>query len=161
MWDYSKIDKPTPYWGDETYRKAIEFLDGPGLLEDWGCGTTYAKKFVKTATYVGVDSSPSKFNDVTDTLSTRYSFPDFILMRHVLEHNYNWKAILKNALRSFQERMCFVIFTPFSNITHEIAYHYDIGVPDLSFRKGDLTDLFPEGWTEETVGPEHLFYLTL
>lgn len=160
MWDYSKIEVPTPYWGDETYRKAIAFLDGPGVLEDWGCGTAYAKQFVKQATYVGVDSSPSRFNDVTETLSTRSSRPEAILLRHVLEHNFNWDKILINAIASFQKRMVLVIFTPFNCCgTFELAYHYDIGVPDLSFKKSHITDLLPN-WIEETVGRETIFYIT-
>jgi hypothetical protein len=46
---------PAQYGDDESYRKAIEFLDGPGVLEDWGCGPAYAKRFVKQAKYIGVD----------------------------------------------------------------------------------------------------------
>ena len=42
----------------------MAFLDQPGaVIEDWGCGTTYAKKFVRRGTYRGIDGSPV---DATD-----------------------------------------------------------------------------------------------
>lgn len=160
MWDYSKITSPTPYLGDESYQKAIAFLDGPGDLEDWGCGTCYAKKFVRIANYCGIDSSQSRFNDVTEDLTKRAFHPNYILLRHVLEHNYNWKDILQNALRLFKDRMCLIIFTPFNTAgTLEIAYHRDIRVPDLSFKKSSIINMIPT-FTEEKVGTETIFYIT-
>jgi methyltransferase family protein len=161
MWNYSDITTPTPYWGDESYIRAISFLDGPGDLEDWGCGTCYAKKFVKQAKYCGIDSSQSRFNDVTCQDLTHRTFrPNYILLRHVLEHNYHWKGILQNALRLFKERMVLIIFTPFNTHgTEQIAFHKDIGVPDLSFKKSDITDLLP-AFTEEKIGAETIFYIT-
>lgn len=159
MWNYSSIGCPTPYLGDDTYVKAIEWLDGPGILEDWGCGTAYAKKFVGQAKYVGVDFSPSKFNDLTHDLRFYKSQADFILMRHVLEHNWNWKRILKNAVESFQQRFALVLFTPFAERTQQIAWHSLINVPDLSFNKKELITLLPK-FEEESVGTETIFYVT-
>ena len=85
-------------------------------------------------------------------------------MRHVLEHNVDWRHILENALRSFRRRMVLVVFTPFAAETREIASWH--GIPDLSLRKEDVLAHF-EGlaWREETVETnteylrEHIFYL--
>ena len=90
-------------------------------------------------------------------------------MRHILEHNVNWRQILTNAIASFQKRMVLVIFTPLmdttrvilttSNITH-------IPVPDIAFKKDDLTEYFKHlKYTEESVisetqyKTEHVFYI--
>jgi hypothetical protein len=85
-------------------------------------------------------------------------------MRHVLEHNPGWQAILANALRSFRRRMVLVVSTPFAAETQEIASWH--GIPDLAFRKEDLVAHFDGlAWHEETVETnteylrEHVFYL--
>lgn len=150
-WNYRDVEEPYPYADSElTYEKAIGFLDGEGVLEDWGCGTAYAKRFVRRARYVGVDGSPSKFNDVTADLREYTSEADYILLRHVLEHNLEWERVLDNALRSARKRLAVVTFTPFGAETKVIAWNPGFfEVPDISFRKEDLTARFPS-FTEET-----------
>jgi hypothetical protein len=63
-----------------------------------------------------------------------------IMMRHILEHNYDWEKILISAIRSFQEKFCLVLFTPFASETKEIAHNlkYGVDVPDLSFKRQDI-----------------------
>ena len=56
-------------------------------------------------------------------------------MRHILEHNYEWARILDNALASFTERMALILFTPEQEVTEEIAFRSDVGVPDIAFRR--------------------------
>ena len=63
-------------------------------------------------------------------------------MRHILEHNYEWARILDNALASFTERMA-LVFTPEQEVTEEIAFRSDVGVPDIAFRLADILDRFP------------------
>lgn len=163
-WDYASTTAPSPYGDEASYRKAIEFLDGHGVIEDWGCGTGYAKRFIMKSEYIGIDASPSPFTDKLVDLRTYISNTDCILMRHVLEHNYGWKQILKNAVQSFRKRMVLVVFTPFAAEEVKIA-DYD-GIPDLKLRKTDLIDLVQglavseEAITSDTqYGAEHIFYL--
>lgn len=163
-WHYE--GQPQFAWGDEqTYQKGIAFLDGHGAIEDWGCGTAYARRFVSRSRYIGIDGSPSGWADRVVDLRTYTSNTDCIFMRHVLEHNFDWQPILRNAIQSFRRRMVLVIFTPFADETRQIATAWD-DIPDLSFRKTDLT-AFLTGcrYTEESLptrtlyGQEHVFYL--
>jgi glycosyltransferase involved in cell wall biosynthesis len=166
-WNY--VDAPRFAYGeDTTYRKAMEFLDGPHIVEDWGCGTAYARKFVKHGRYIGLDGSWSLHCDQVVDLRTYRSQADAILMRHILEHNWEWKKVLENALASFRKKFVLVMFTPFSaGETHSIGSSFEGTVPDLSFRKEDLLEVIrPLPFTEESVpsatqyGYEHVFYIT-
>ncbi len=90
-------------------------------------------------------------------------------MRHVLEHNARWRRILMNAITSFTKRMVLVIFTPFDATTRVIATSdtlTSVLVPDIAFRKEDLTSFFSHlSFTEESLetdtqyGREHVFYI--
>ena len=86
-----------------------------------------------------------------------------ILMRHVIEHNYDWQKVLDNALASCS-KLALVIFTPFASETHVIHEYTDPPVPDISFKHSDLTELFPS-YTEESFssgtqyGAETIFYV--
>ena len=164
-WNYGVASKFA--YGDETsYKKAIEFLDGPHVIEDWGCGTAWARKYVERGRYVGIDGSWSLHCDLLRDLRTYRSTADAILMRHILEHNWEWKKILSNALASFHKKFCLIIFTPFGPETRSIATTWET-IPDLSFRKEDLLEfLKPYEFKEESLqsgtqyGVEHLFYIT-
>src|SRR5262249_18621560 len=115
-WDYRGLAQ-FPYDDETTYKKAMAFLDGHGIIEDWGCGTAYAKRFVTKSIYIGIDGSKSSFTDRIVDLREYTSDADCILIRHVLEHNYDWKMILTNAVKSFKRRMVLIIFTPLTNHT--------------------------------------------
>ena len=175
-WNYGLT--PTFPYGDETsYRKAMDFLDGPYIIEDWGCGTAWARRFVKKGRYIGLDGSWSMHCDQVTDLRTYRSEADGILIRHILEHNYDWRKILENALASFQKKFCLILFTPFGDVTQSIGSTKE-NVPDISFRKEDLLeflDAVDEAskrsdrrrfyFTEESIqsatqyGVEHLFYI--
>lgn len=165
-WNYGTTPQ-FPYGDETSYRKAMEFLDGPHIIEDWGCGTSWARKFVKRGRYIGIDGSWSLHCDlVTDLRTYRSSSAGGILIRHILEHNYDWKKILDNALASFQKKFALILFTPFGEMTRSISSTKEI-VPDLSFRKEDLLDLIQaHPYTEESFqsatqyGAEHMFYVT-
>lgn len=162
-WDYRGLEQ-FPYDDETTYKKGMAFIDGFGIVEDWGCGTAYAKRFVTKSQYIGIDGSQSNFTDRVVDLREYTSNPEYIFMRHVLEHNYDWKKVLANAVSSFKKRMVLVIFTPFSNRTQQIASWRDI--PDIAFRKEDLTSFFSQfEYTEESLRTdtqyktEHIFYI--
>jgi len=131
---------------DLTYQLAAEWLDHLSWrVEDWGGGRGRAGKFFHHALYRVVDGSvtddalypilalPVMRADLQDYRST----VEGILLRHVLEHNHNWRQILANAVASFTRRMVIVIFTPFAKTTTQIATNW-ADIPDLSFNKDEL-----------------------
>jgi hypothetical protein len=163
-WDYRNTEQFS-YGDDTTYRKGMSFLDGYGTVEDWGCGTAYAKRFLKSSNYLGIDGSKSDFVDKVVDLRSYTSEADCIFMRHILEHNRDWPKILSNAVNSFQKRMVLIIFTPFSDETREMDTT-GVAVPDISFRKEDVTTFFKHyKCTEESLttdtqyNVEHVFYI--
>lgn len=135
----SKDKVPNTYGDDTTYRMAAEFLKDVDTVEDWGCGGGGFTNFRKTG-YVGVDGSKTPFADKIVDLSNYTSNVQGIHLRHILEHNYKWEDILRNALISFTHKLCLTLFTPFTEVTKRIA-HNKINVPDISFRKEDITDI--------------------
>lgn len=134
-------DNPEAYGESVTYQLAADWLRDCSVIEDWGCGKGWFSKFVPKEKYIGIDGSSSPFADkVVDLVNYRSNVPG-IMVRHVIEHNYEWKTLLTNALESFTERMVLILFTPLSDETHELAYHENPGVPDLSFAKSDILEL--------------------
>ena len=152
-WNYQNVE--TFHYGDDvSYRRGIAFLDGHGTIEDWGCGFAHARTFVTRSPYVGVDGS-SKWADKIADLRDYTSDVDCIFMRHILEHNVDWKRILANAIRSFKKRMVLVIFTPLSEMTRAIAASMTVTsfpVPDIAFKREDLTEYFAHlKYSEESL----------
>lgn len=135
IWDpwweslYQGSSVPTSYPGSaESYEKAGAFLGGQGLVEEWGCATTFGKRYIH-APYRGVDGGPSEFVDVVADLSTYRSDVPRALIRHVLEHNWNWRAILDNFLLSFKERGVVVLFIPLGKHDINRSFEHRIGQP--------------------------------
>lgn len=158
-WDYKAITEPSRYGDEATYVKAGAWLDGCGpVVEDWGCGTGYARKCFIKSKYVGVDGSWSKFSDVVADLRIHRSSCDGILLRHVLEHDYDWLLILENAVKSFKRRMAIAFFIPPEPFTrvHSIEEN---GVPNLVIgREGIARALRGLAVREEVVtGLEHTY----
>jgi glycosyltransferase involved in cell wall biosynthesis len=166
-WTYQHV--PKFRYGDNTsYLKGIAFLDGHGTIEDWGCGFGHAKTFVVKSDYVGIDGSSPLADKIVDLCEYR-SDADCIFLRHVLEHNVEWRRILAGAISSFRRRLVLIIFTPFADTTRVISAGLactSVPVPDFSFRKTDLTDYF-QGlqYKEESLetdtqyNTEHIFYV--
>lgn len=132
---------PTPslYAEATTYRMAASFFSDIDTVEDWGCGRGGFKIFC-LGQYVGVDGSRTPFADKIVDLCNYKTRVDGILLRHVLEHNYQWEDVLSNAVKSFDHKLCIVLFTPFADQTREIAHNRHIGVdvPDLSLAKVEI-----------------------
>lgn len=161
------------YGNTITYDLGYEFLKDCNTIEDWGCGVGgFKKKFINedSIKYTGIDGSKTPFSDIKTNLITYISNVDGIFMRHVLEHNYDWKIILENACKSFTKKMCLVLFTPFSNTTTEITHNlkHGVDVPDLSFDKNELIHIFEKfniNYVLNTFNTgtgyniEHVFYL--
>jgi len=161
------------YGNTLTYELGFKFLQSCDKIEDWGCGAGGFKRHFLNENlkkYIGVDGSKTPFADIKTDLTKYISDIDGIFMRHVLEHNYEWRTILENACKSFKSKMCLVLFTPFTSETKEIAHNlkHGVDVPDLSFNKNELIQLFEEYNikydlmtfnTETGYNIEHVFYL--
>lgn len=165
---YKNLAQIEAYGDTITYTIGADFLSTCETVEDWGCGKGWFRKFRETG-YIGLDGSQTPYADKVIDLTEYRSTVDGIFMRHVLEHNYEWKAVLENALESFREKMVLIIFTPFSDETKEIAFFPEIGVPDISFSKEELQNIIKdhkcnytlrEGLETDTAyGVEHIFLI--
>lgn len=157
-WDrwYRLLDgSPEPYGLTVTYELGADWLSPCETVEDWGCGKGWMRNHVPAHRYRGIDGSQTPFADVVADLTAYRSNVAGVFMRHVLEHDWEWRRILDNALASARERFCLILFTPLAEVTHEIAYAEDPGVPDISFRLADLTDPIAAAgfeWFVETLG---------
>lgn len=155
-------------YGDTiTYKLAADFMSDINEIEDWGCGTGGFKRFYK-GKYTGVDGSANPFVDKVADLREYRSKVDGIVMRHVLEHNYDWKLVLGNAIASFNKKLCIVMFTPFVPATQEIAHNkkHGVDVPDIAFGKEEVENFFKGlKWRMEShktktgYGIEHIYYI--
>src|SRR5262245_10132328 len=113
--------------------------------------------------------SKTPFADKIVDLCTYRSNAPGILMRHILEHNYDWEKILISAVRSFQQEICLGIFTPFDSDTMEITHNikYGVYVPDLSFKREDSERHFTGlRWklieniaTQSLYNVEHVYFI--
>ncbi len=155
------------YGNTVTYKLAADFLADIMEVEDWGCGTGGFKRFYN-GKYVGIDGSTNPFVDKVVDLCKYRSKVDGIVMRHVLEHNYNWKDVLCGAVSSFQKKFCLILFTPFRDITQEIAHNkkHGVDVPDIAFARKDIEEQFMGfRWRMESLetrtgyGIEHIYYI--
>jgi hypothetical protein len=144
------------------------FLGDVREVEDWGCGAGGFKRFCLPR-YVGVDGSNTPFADRAVDLCTYKSQADGILLRHVIEHNYDWEKVLENAVSSFESKLCLVLFTPFTPETREIAHnlHHGVDVPDIAFSRADIErkfyglkwELIENLRTNTGYGIEHVYFV--
>lgn len=155
-WNYSLVsDVCYADPAQQSYKKAAQFLGD--TVEDWGCGTAWARRFFKN--YRGIDGSPHPNNDAVIDLVNYTSNVDNILMREVLEYNIAWKKVLDNVKKSFKKKFCLIISTPFAEKTH-IDNYSNKGVPELRFNKQDILTEFPvsEFKTRQvTIKTSHLY----
>jgi hypothetical protein len=166
---YEKLKAPEPYGDTVTYRLGAIWLQPCSTVEDWGCGAGWFRQFCTAPTYIGIDGSDTPFLTKKADLVSYRSSVEGIFMRHILEHNHDWKAILRNAIQSFSKRMCLILFTPLTETTRVIATNPGYGnVPDISFAIKDLEAIFTEYGlsyryetfpTETQYGTETILYL--
>jgi hypothetical protein len=178
-WDgwYGGIDPKNPgafrYGETVTYLMAAAFMVDVGTVEDWGCGAGGFKRFYR-GNYIGVDGSKTPIADKVVDLCMYTSSVDGIVMRHVLEHNYDWDKILDNAIASFRKKLCLILFTPFVDATHEIAHNREHGIdaPDMAFSRADIEmrfdraaiwgqrrELYADIPTATGYGVEHVYFI--
>ena len=163
-WNYEGLGC-VKYGNPETYKLAAKWLDEVGgTLEDWGCGCAAFKEHVKVCKYIGIEGSKNAYADRCDVNLLEYtSSCDCILLRHVICHNVEWEKLLKNAVKSFKKRMVLITFMPMGTKTKIVFVNTDkryAGVPDFSFRAGDLVKHFCDYLVKiDRIGNETLFYL--
>jgi hypothetical protein len=145
---------------------AAEYLADADTVEDWGCGSGGFRLFCKT-NYIGLDGSVTPFADKVVDLCNYTSSADGILLRHVLEHNVEWERILRNAVASFQKKLCIILFTPLGRRTRTITYDPRRDIVSISFCKNDISrHLSGCRWwlnegirTESYYKAEHIFFV--
>jgi hypothetical protein len=162
-WDRESV--PAAY-GKETYEKPLKWLlETCDSIEDWGCGYGYARRFVPQSQYFGVDGSPEAqpYADLICDLQDRVTEVDGLFIRHILEHNLEWRGIMENAMKSFQKRFVLILFTPFSDMTTPLVAG---GLHDLAFCRDDLLAYFAgckvteeHLMTDTQYREEHIFYV--
>lgn len=156
LWDrwYADLTEPAAYGDTVTYGQGARWLSDCSRVADWGCGKGWMRRFVDPDRYLGIDGSASPFADVVaDLRSYRQPSPG-VFLRHVLEHNRDWRTVLDNACASATERLFLVLFTPLVDVTTEIAFAEDPGVPDIAFALGDLTGIIEAhrlNWDADTI----------
>ena len=165
-WDpwYEGLTSPAPYDDVATYKIGADWLEPCATVEDWGTGRGWFKTLRPDA--IGIDGSCSPFADVTADLADYTSSPAGIFMRGVIEHDWRWEQILRNAVASFTERMCLVMFTPDAREVAQIGFTTELGVPDLAIPSryvdeiaaGLVADSFSLD-TDTTYGVERVWLL--
>lgn len=134
-------------------------------MEDWGCGLAWYKLFHEGGKYTGVDESQSNFADVVCKLESHVTATPGLLMRHVLEHNRNWRQVLERALVSFTHRMCLIVFTPLESSDRVLTIE-GVPIPDIALKESDLRAMLQpflvkdaHARTHTRYGWEWIFYL--
>lgn len=117
QWGYLYKDVPEAnnirYGGAFSYEIAGAYLSGPGAVHDWGCGTMHARGYIFADGYQGFDGADAVERLGGKKVDFRTFNPQPVskaLMRHVLEHNWEWRTILCNFCASFVDRACIVFF---------------------------------------------------
>lgn len=101
-------DQPKVFGSRDTYVAAAKWLEPCRDIADWGCGQRGFEPFIGTRDYLGIDGSGPHADVVADLVEYR-GCSEGILLRHVLEHNEQWRDVLRNALDSFWVRMVVVL----------------------------------------------------
>jgi len=137
-WNYDHLKTPRAYGPKVTYHNALRWLQVCPAIEDWGCGPGYFGTILPgTVRYFGLDGAVSQWGSkVPIDLATYKSNIPGIMMRHVLEHNMSWRTILANALESFTQRMCLILFVPPIDGIEAVNYSKDdtpiLALPSLA-----------------------------
>ena len=135
---------PRSYGPADTYRIAADWLEGLAVA-DWGCGYGAFRAHHRGA-YLGVDGTAGAADVVADLRSYRTP-SEGVLLRHVLEHNPDWRPILDGAIASFTRRMVLVVFTPDSpgRLERLLAHLPELDVCDLALPFAEIEGAFAAG----------------
>jgi hypothetical protein len=166
----------------ETYERAKAFLKDCAKIEDRGCGRAFFSTLFPAGQVINIDGTQNPNVDIHADLEEYRSVVPGIMMRHVLEHNYQWQKVLACAVESFTERMVLVLYTPlvkepvppakeWHGFSMEVLDLIECwgNIPVLSLRQKTIEDLLTEhnvSWLlEENISSacdfkyEHIYYL--
>ena len=129
---------------------------------DWGGSTGYFGTLVPSeCAYHVVDGTMQVTEQTLADLRTYRQPADGVLLRHVLELNDDWRAILDNALASFDRRMVVVLHTPHASPAMSVKVKSGWPIWHLDYE--ELRDLMGvhlvRDESVQTTHPEHVFYL--
>jgi len=155
---YENNSNLAPYGDTSTYQIGVNFLSGLAV-EDWGCGLGWYKT-IHQGPYIGIDGTPSQHADIVADLREYKSETPAVWMRHVLEHNPDWKKILHNALSSAQQKIVIIVFTPNGN-NEQIDYVKALEVPDIALPHAEIAEKIKKAGfelVEQSTIPTESFY---
>jgi len=168
---------PFPFGSDLTYQIGAEFLAGCRTIEDWGCGTQWFRGVmsgINPGTRVtGLDGSAGYCDQVVDLCEyAPEELPDGLMIRHVLEHNFDWRMILNRAVKSFTHRMILILHTPTveqETLLYEYPFPDGGSCPYLSLPQDELEQILAShglSYHQETIpspdsefGHETIFWI--
>jgi hypothetical protein len=133
---YEQSAGPVRFGRDRSYRIAAGFLNDCDTVEDWGAGTCWLRQYIH-GHYLGIDGSGPHAGLWADLVDYK-SQCQGICLRHVLEHNDEWRTILANALGSFRKRLVIVLSTGLADEDVELSFDERIGVPDIALCRDEL-----------------------
>lgn len=167
------LEPSAAFFGDTcTYELGAKFLSDCSTVEDWGVGTGGFKRFRPDAK--GIDGSNTPHAEVVTDLRFYKSKPEGIFMRHVLEHNWDWRTILNNALSSATHKIALVLFIPLETTSRELKQDSlmnkagGIDVPNIALGYKELIEVIQKYSckiveetyeTETQYGKETLFLI--
>lgn len=168
---------------DISLLRVVDFINDDEevkTLEDWGCGICICQKYFRPdISYTGVDGTKVLETVKVADLNEYKSKVDAIFMRHVLEHNPNWRQMLQNLLDSFTRKAIIMVFTPFSKEAHDTSVPSGyvgvnnkgekVSVPDINMVRSDFEEILKknnvsyavkEMNTKTVYGMDTVFYLS-
>jgi hypothetical protein len=182
FWKYRSRDEK-----DLSLLRVVDFInDDPSVktLEDWGCGKCISQKYFRPdISYTGLDGTQTLPDVKVVDLNKYVSDPpvDAVFVKHVLEHNEDWRSILKNLLKSFTRRAVIMVFTPFSDdqkggdtyrasgYTSSNSKGEVVNIPDIRMSRVDFEQILHDGdvsykmvelKTPTVYGQDTVYYLT-
>lgn len=151
------------YGTDDTYRLAAEWLGVCADVADWGGARGHFRTFLPPSVrYLSVDGTAHHDGvDVLADLAT-YRMPSRgILLRHILDMTFDWRAVLRNALDCFEERLVVITWTPDVPVT--AVQRLEGAWPVTYFNPDDLRaamgPLLVGEQAIQTSHPERLYFL--
>ena len=144
-WYKNLPDTPGSFqYGDTlTYELAAKFLEDCTEVEDWGVGGGGFLRYRPDA--IGVDGSDTKFAQKKYIDLRKYTTNvEGVHIRHIFEHNYNWKDILENAVKSATKKLAITMFIPLiTEDSKELAHNaqHGVDVPDMAINEKEFMNV--------------------
>lgn len=133
-------------YGDLTsYIEAANFLSSCSKVEDWGSGLGGFKLYRPDA--IGIDGSDGELDRKAD-LRYYTSKVEGVHLRHVLEHNWEWQKITRNALSSATKKIVITFFIPLLKDEETkiimVGRGENRGIPDIAISEKEFLEIIDE-----------------